>query len=432
MNASYLVHLPDGTEYGPIDRATLEAWHAEGRLPDETLVWPEGAPEWLSVPAALGEATPAAAGTAAAVPASPAGMGSGRVRPVRPASERPAAGAASAFPLYRVLLLAGVAIVALVLVAGLWRALQPWVARRSQIAAVQSQALPDRRLEDREAGLVVDLPSGWVALRPGNSYVAAPDARLRIARPSLPAFAAVSMVARPRLMDALDAHLDALLQERLPRQPSTKEAGRGDVQLGRGRGRLVRTRWEDGLVAMQGATVVWADGYDLFALDAWAPESAGEAFGSEVLSLCRAVTPTGVVGQRVEDAVDRIALEVPELSRDALRLLVSERMSQGRSLDDVPQAALLMVSRGLDALAPAEANEMRAIYQQVWAPVPEAQRVRHAALLGALKAGREVPVADLAQVREALKAGVLALPPADRERLQELSARAVRKSLLVP
>ena len=107
-------------------------------------------------------------------------------------------------------------------------------------------------------------------------------------------------------------------------------------------------------------------------------------------------------------------------------------MSQGRALDDVPQAALLMVSRGLDALAPAEAAEMRAIYQQVWAPVAEPERVRIAALLNEVKAGRELPAADVAQVREALKAGALALPPAERERLQQLSGRAVRKSLLTP
>jgi hypothetical protein len=75
---------------------------------------------------------------------------------------------------------------------------------------------------------------------------------------------------------------------------------------------------------------------------------------------------------------------------------------------------------------------MRAIYQQVWAPVPEAQRVRLAALLAAMKGGREVAAVDVAQVREAVKAGVLALAPADRARLQELSGRAVRKALAVP
>jgi hypothetical protein len=451
MNGSYLLHLPDGTEYGPVDRATLAAWHAEGRLPDDTLVWPEGAPEWLLLTAVLGDTAttalhiipepapstplPAAAAPALreapAIPAGGAAGASGRMR-VRPSPGRPPVAAAPAFPLQRVLIVSGAALVALVLLAGLWSVARPWLSRRSQIAAVEQHALPDRRVEDREAGLVVDLPAGWVALRAGNPYVSDADARLRLARPSLPAFASVSMAVRPRLMDALDAHLDALLQERLPRQPSTKETGRADVQLGRGRGRLVRTTWEDGLVPMQGAIVAWADGYDLFTLVAWAEAKAGGAFAEQVESLCRGVTPTGVLGKRVDDAVERLALEVPELSQEALRLLVAERMSQGLGLEDVPQAALVLVSRGLEALAPAEASEMRAIYQQVWAPVPEAQRVRLAALLAALKAGREVPPEDVAQVREAVKVGVLALPQADRERLQALSGRAVRKSLLVP
>ncbi len=432
MARQYLIHLPDGTEYGPVDRATLASWHAEGRLPDNALVWPDGAPEWTSVAMALGAEAPAApkpvSGASGSGPTS-----SGRSRPVRPAAvERSEASRETPFPFGRVLVIGAALLTALALAAGLWAVLRPWVSRRYEIVAIGRHATPDRRVEDREAGLVVDLPSGWVALRPGNPYVPAAGARLRLALPSQRAFAAVSVAARPRLMDALDAHLDELLQERMPRQPSTKEAGRSDVQLGRGRGRLVKTRWEDGLVAMQGVTVTWADGYDLFALDAWAPAAAGQAFVAAVESLCRGVTPTGVLAKRVDDAVESRTLEVPELSRETLRLLVAERMSQGRALDDVPQAALLLVSRGLDALAPAEANEMRAIYQQIWAPVPEAQRVRLAALLNAFKAGRDVPAADLAQVREALKAGVLALPPADRERLQELSGRAVRKALLAP
>ena len=63
MPNQYLLHLPDGTEYGPVDRATLEAWSREGRLPAQTLVWPEGAPEWMAIEKAL-----AAPATAASPP----------------------------------------------------------------------------------------------------------------------------------------------------------------------------------------------------------------------------------------------------------------------------------------------------------------------------------------------------------------------------
>jgi hypothetical protein len=125
-------------------------------------------------------------------------------------------------------------------------------------------------------------------------------------------------------------------------------------------------------------------------------------------------------------------VEVPELSRDALRLLVAERLSEGRGLEDVPTAAIRAVNRGLDALAPAEASEMRGIYQQVWEPVPEEERVRLASLMTEIKAGRPVRGEDVLALRAVLKAGVLALPEEQRTRLQELSGRAVRQSLLLP
>jgi hypothetical protein len=90
-----------------------------------------------------------------------------------------------------------------------------------------------------------------------------------------------------------------------------------------------------------------------------------------------------------------------------------------------------MVSRGLDALGAAEAAEMRTIYQQVWAPVPEAERVRLASLMNDIKAGRPVRDEDLLALRAVVQAGVLALPEEQRARLQELSGRAVQKSLLL-
>lgn len=453
MANQYLLHLPDGTEYGPVDRATLEMWSREGRLPAETLVWPEGAPEWMALEKVL--ATPAPA-TAAARPASVPAPASARPESAtapgpaddrsdtQPSMRTPAfdgkapRGArrrrgepAPAFPRTLVLAVVGVAVVVAVL-AGLWAVLRPHLARRRAIAEVQRHALADRRVEDPDLGLVVELPAGWLALRAAHPFFSRPGSRLGLAQPAARAFGAVSVASRPRQMDDLDAHLDELLQERLPRLPSQKERGRSDVQLGKGRGRLVRTTWEDGLVPMQGATVAWADGYDLFSLDAWAPASAGGAFASEVDALCRGIAPKGTIAGRIDEGVERLAVEVPELSRDALRLLVAERMSEGRGLEDVPSAALRAVSRGLDALAAAEAAEMRTIYQQVWAPVPEAQRVRLASLMHEIKAGRPVRGEDVLALRTAVKTGVLALPEEQRARLQELSGRAVRQSLLLP
>ena len=445
MANQYLLHLPDGTEYGPVDRATLETWNGEGRLPPETLVWPEGAPEWLELAQALSAPdtapSPASSRPATApVPAKerpetlpsmrmPAFDGKAAPPDARRAASR--SGASSSARRTALLTLVGVAVV-VGLLAGLWAVLRPYVAKRRAIAEVQRYALAERRVEDPEAGLLVELPHGWVALRPENPFVQQRVARLRLAQPAAGVFGAVSMAVRPRFMDDLDGYLDEVLQERLPRLPSQKVGGRSEVQLGRGRGRLVRTTWEDGLAPMQGATVAWADGYDLFALEAWAPAAAGDAFGAELDALCRGIVPKGQAAARIDEAVERLSVEVPELSADALRLLVSERMSQNRGLEDVPVAALRMVSRGLDALGAAEAAEMRSIYQQVWGAMPESQRVRLASLLNEIKLGRPVGGEDVLGLRAALKAGVLALPEERRARLQELSGRAVRKSLLLP
>jgi hypothetical protein len=445
MANPYLLHLPDGTEYKDVDRATLETWHREGRLPAETLVWPEGSPAWLPLDQAL--AAPEVAEPPAAAPASarpvlaPAPVGDDRpeTRPSmrKPVFEGKAPVSTDARTLgewlsgSRSLLLGlvGIAVVFAVL-AGVWAVLRPYFAKRQEIAAVQRYALADRRVED--AGLLVELPPGWVALREDNPFVSRPGSRLRLAQPAAGAFGVVAVAVRPRQMDDLDAHLDELLQERLPRTPSQKVGMRSDVQLGRGRGRQVLTTWEDGLAPMQGAIVAWADGYDIFSLEAWAPASAGTAFAADLDALCRGIAPKGQVEARMGEAVERLALEVPELSRDALRLLVAERMSQGRGMEDVPSAALQTVSRGLDALGAAEAAEMRTIYQQVWAPVPEGERVRLAGLMNEIKAGRPVRAEDVLALRTAVQTGVLALPEEQRTRLQELSGRAVKKSLLLP
>ena len=504
MAQHFLLHLPDGTQYGPIDRETLEAWRAEGRIPDETLVWPEGAPEWIGIAQVLGaapapaaadpapdpapapapvpaavsapvpapnpvpapavrpaptpEPTPKAAAPAKAAPLKPQPVLLPKPKPAAPTPDQtqpsvrmPAYDGHSGGPTAesparanrpvaarapvdrtRLLLAAGGIALVVVLVLGMLALLRPFLANRRAIAEVRRYALADRRATDTPSGLTVELPSGWFALKSENPYVVRPGSRLSLAQPAASAYGAVSVAVRPAMMDDLDGHLSELLQQRLGRQPSQKEGARSDVQLGKGRGRMVRTTFEEDLVPMQSATVAWADGYTLFSLEAWAPADKGDRFRSELETLCRGLLPSGATAARVEDAVERLAPEVPELSRDALRLMVANRLAQEKGVDDVPAAALRAVSRGLDALGTEEANEMRAIYQQIWAPVPEEERVRLASLLNEVKAGRPVVPADGQALREAVRAGVNALPEDQRTRLQELSGRAVKKSLLLP
>jgi len=183
---------------------------------------------------------------------------------------------------------------------------------------------------------------------------------------------------------------------------------------------------------MQGALAVWADGYEYYSLDVWARASVGDEFGASVEELLGGIEPSGRLAARVDEAAERLAVEVPELPADSLRLLIGKHMAEGESLDGVPIEALRGVSRGIAALGTAEAEEMRAIYEKIWAPVPEDQRERLARVLERVKEGEPVPAPYLQALRDVVKAGVLELPAEDRERLRELSARALEKSFLLP
>src|SRR5262245_4767784 len=200
----YTLHLPDGTEYGPVDLATLQAWRQEGRIPKEALVWKEGTPDWVSADALLGdldEATvaivpgpspapspakaavaadrrvpaapnraPAAVATPAAAPAQAANLASPAVAPSdnrRTRSSRAVGAAAadappaSAVPRAILFTVVGLVVVGLI-VAGVVAFMLPALQKRRAMAEIQRYALPDRTLNDAATGLVLEIPQGWV------------------------------------------------------------------------------------------------------------------------------------------------------------------------------------------------------------------------------------------------------------------------------
>ena len=374
MADQYLLHFSDGSEYGPVDRATLDEWYQQGRIPPDALVWPDGAPEWVPVEDVLSEARPRADDAVRSpsdnqesplsseddmptrelggpapptresptstedhpptrefpAPMSPTREGPQSLEDLLPTQEpagpdsqesppspedllpsqedegpepdtQPPAPARPSQGPQRVglsgrtrtlLLLSGGVVLVVVLLASLVAVLRPTLARRSAIAAIERYALADRRVGDQNRGFIIDLPTGWVALREDNPFVITRGARLRVAHHALGAFGAVQVEAHPELMGDLDRHIDSVLQRQRPRQPSLEEEGRADIQLGRGRGRLVRTSWDEGVESVQGATAAWVDGYEYYWLHAWAPASVGEDFQSAFEDLMRAVAPS--------------------------------------------------------------------------------------------------------------------------------------------
>jgi hypothetical protein len=459
MTGPFTVRLPDGTEYGPVDLATLVAWRREGRLVEGTLIWPDGSPEWLPVSTVLPEgttalgATPAKARPSDATPAKarPPGATTARhsppdattaqgpavpstatgPRPSRRAGARPAPqrspkpeAASSKLPRALLLVAAGLLLVA-VLLGALFAALSPWIAKRRALAAIQAQALPDRRFADHVLGVILDVPQGWLILRPDTRLVPPSDAKLILVEPSIPAFATLRMEPRPRLVAAEDAYLDGLVESWSVYRPKLKVLERGTERLAKGQARLLRASWEEGGEPTIGSTLAFHDGWNYFSLQAWAPAAAAEAFASEFQALAHAISPTGDLEARVEEATRQVELEAPELSRTAVRLLVQARMSVGAPTEDLPETSVRVVTRGLNALSIAETEEVGLLYAQVWGPLPEAERKRLGRYLNEVKAGRPVAAEEGQPLRQLMKAGILSLPEGAQVRLRALNEKAI-------
>ncbi len=469
MAASYIVRLPDGVEYGPADLPTLAGWHREGRLPAGSQVQAEGSDDWQPVaevlrkqlPPARPAAVPSTGRLAAAFP-KPAAKASGAKapastaprptavkpgpdaaepaaapdrpgpdEPARPRPARPARRSPSPVPKIprAVLLVAAGLLLVVVLLGTLLAALSPWIARRRARLEVQGEALPDRRFADPALGVIVEAPQGWLILRPETPLVPPSDAKLILAQPTVGAFATLRVESQPRLVAGEDACLDALVESWRLYRPKLQVLERGDQRLAKGQGRLLHASWEEAGEPMRGSAVVFHDGWNYFTLQAWGPAATATAFFYEFQALARGVGPPGALESRVDEAVRQVAVEAPELSRTAVRLLVQVRMSAGQPTDDLPETSVRVVNHGLIALSTAESAEMGKIYAQVWGPLPEAERNHLARYLEQVRAGRAIAPEEAQPLRQLIKAGILSLPEDVRARLQALNEKAIGAGL---
>jgi hypothetical protein len=100
-------------------------------------------------------------------------------------------------------------------------------------------------------------------------------------------------------------------------------------------------------------------------------------------------------------------------------------MSTGSPTEDLAETSLRLVNRGLNSLSIPETEEVGQIYEQVWGPLPEAERRRLARYLDDVKAGRPVAPEEGQPLRQLVKAGILSLPEETQARLQALNEKAI-------
>ena len=424
MATSYTVKLPDGTEYGPVDLATLRSWHDEGRIAPDTWVWPDGSPEWLTLMDAL-----AGAGEEQAAPEGPIRL---KEEPKEP---RAAAGAAARRGPARVkappqrplglILGAGAALVAVSGVAA-YLFLAPRFERARAGDRMLEDALPDRRFVDAGFGLRLDLPDGWVLLKPDSGLFVAPRARALFAQASLGAFGALSVEAVPPGVMTLDAFIDRIVDLRRALVSDYREVGRIEVALGGRHGRRLQASWVEGGAEQRVTVVATQDAWAYVALTAWGPARGGAPVQDALDLLGRGMQISGTLDARVTEAADAVQGEVPELSRASLELILRDLLGSGGTAEEVTDASVRAVSQGLAALGPNEAQELQQIYAQVYDPMPASDRERMAAWLRAVRAGRKTQAPEEAQaLRRLLKDALIALPEEARQRLHALNEKAI-------
>jgi len=449
MANAYTVRLPDGKEYGPADLEALRAWKEEGRIGSDTLVWREGATDWRPLsqvmetgelhaevaleptvtvkrpPPAAGHETPP---TAAAPAESPKPVAAPRPRPAGPSrtARRPRPSP------WRIVV--PIAILAALVAGGYawWMAGRPARERQRAEAFIKSFGLPDRRFADELLGLRLDLPAGWILLRPDSPFFHAPTAKLRVAHPGLRAFGRIQAEVRPRGPHSLDAMLDRAVEDWRLFAAGLVEQGRSEASVAGTPARKATVTWSADGQEIRGTVVVWRDGWNELALLVWGPGASATEVNTATDALVSQLQMAGVAAARIKAAADAVAPAIPELSRASVEALVEERLAAGKPTDDLPDASLRVVSRGLRALTGQESQEMGQIYAQVYKPLKEKERARLAAWLAQVRSGAAVPPEEGHAMRQALSDGLLALPEDVRAHLQTLNEKAVTAALAQP
>jgi hypothetical protein len=418
MPQVYRVKLADGSVIGPLDRDALQSWFENGLIVRDTPTQLEGSTRWAPLEQAV-----ETRGWRGSQPTTPSRPTASRPRQpqagTRSTSSRstpvPASADDDASAGRRQWILAGAALVVVIGVAA-W-----WLMRDGGSSARPASA--ERRIEAPELDLALDLPAGWVLLTPGESApVVPPDARWTLAEES--AHLTAYVAARPHAAGDAASTLEPALAsfQRLapgfsPDKRETTHVGERDVQLCEGkRPASGGPEWV--------RIAAWREGWQDFALVAWAPENQRRA-PALVDNLLRGVSHPGGVGHLLDLALHRAATDVPHLDRATAERLMQASGAQILEPPDLLRRSYERLGRGLGALSPSEKSELTALHGALYASLGGADRQRLASYVDRARERQPLAASDDQAILPVLRAAVGKLPAARRARLQQLFAKAV-------
>jgi hypothetical protein len=419
MPQALRVRLGDGSviDLSPED---IRSWYESGLLAGDTQVQRAGSRDWTSLAKTIDTSQwrkPAAA-RGVSVPVKPAAKARAArgAPPPEPAPQREV----RRLPLLKYASWA----FAMLLVAGalLWTSAwwTPLLFGSAEVRRVKAATTGERRYVDDTLGLRMELPSGWSILRPSHGFFTPPaSARLSLAEPAAGAFGYLTVETPARGYTSLDAYLDHVVAERRQSEPLLNELRREDAPGGARR--MIGTR-RSGDATFGSVATVWKDGWTYYALYIWAPaEHAGEA----AEDLRRGITLRGQMAVRLQKAIDTVTAEVPLLTPKAAEMLMGQSQAQVLEPVEAFRRTYLLAGRGLSALTAGEQQEIATLSSDLYARVPSGDRARLGPYLDRVRAGSATDPAQDAQMSRVVKAAVLKLPPARRQRLQALFEKAI-------
>ncbi len=287
-------------------------------------------------------------------------------------------------------------------------------------------ASADRRYTDDTIGLTLEIPEGWVALKPGNPVVAAPaEARLTLAQPRQGGRGYLLAGPLPRGVATADQYLDQVVARRRAERPELKPGLRANALVGSQAGRRHDSTWLDGAVVQREVAVAGLDGWMGFALVAWMPDAAASrSDGLEALT--RGLAARGLLAVRLQEAVDAAVSAVPHLSAPAAEQLMAQSEARVLEPDEAFRRSLAALARLLPSLSKDETRELAALTTATYAGVSWADRSRLAAYVERV---RKIQITSPEEDREMaalMKAAEDSLTPARRLRLQAYYEKAIR------
>jgi hypothetical protein len=297
----------------------------------------------------------------------------------------------------------------------------------STAAQIRQWVAADRHYSDATLGLTLDIPEGWVALKPGNPLVAAApaEARLTLAQPRQGGFGYLVSEPAPRGVATADQYLDRIVARRRADRPELKPGLRGNALVGPLAGRRHDSSWlADGVVQREVA-VAGLDGWMGFALVVWMPDSAASRpDGLEAIT--GGLAARGLLATRLRESVDAVVAEVPHLTAPAAEQLMAQSEARVLEPDQAFRRSLAALARVLPALSPGETRELAALTTATYASVPWADRSRLAGYVDRVRKTETTRPEEDREMAALMKAAEERLTPARLLRLQAYYDKAIR------